>query len=100
MDNIVRNAEVQALGHNETKIMFKMVKEQRATRTYIFNLDKHLDEKKLEILIKNLKQSLGTSCIKKTVDGALGFGFNGDLEKRLYDYLINNNILSKDAFKK
>ncbi len=90
----------EKIGLDEKKIEFKFVKEKRASRTYVLNLEHYVnDPVKLELLLKNIKKSMGTGCIKKETEFGLGYGFNGDLKNRIIQYLIENEIVTKNAFK-
>lgn len=83
---------------DDDKIYFKFFKEKKTSRTYIYNLDKHLSEKEIKSIIKSIKQSLGTSCSYKETEFGMGYGFCGDFKKKIIDYLLTKNILSNDAF--
>ena len=84
----------------DKKIEFRYIKEKRTSRTYIFNLDHYIkDDEKVKLLLISLKKTLGTACIKKENEFGVGYGFNGDFTARITQYLIDNKIVTKDAFK-
>ena len=92
--------DAEKIGIDEKKIEFKLLKEKKASRTYVLNLEHYVtDPAKLELLLKNIKKSMGTGCIKKETEFGLGYGFNGDLKNRIVQYLIDNEIVPKNAFK-
>lgn len=106
MDDFLKkdNEVNEGVGIGEKKIEYKLIKEKRATRTYVLNLDHFITDKtKLETTIKNLKKSMGTACVKrdsKETDGTGDwYGFNGDLKARITQYLTDNEIVPKTAFK-
>ncbi len=101
-DFLKRNDDISTQGPSEEakKIEFKFIKEKRASRTYIYNLEHFVkDEQDLKNLVRNIKISLGTSCIKNDTEFGAGYGFNGDFTTKIKAYLLAHNIVDKDAFK-
>lgn len=92
---------IETVGIGEKKIEFKLIKDKRALRTFVLNLEHYItDATKLETTLKNLKKAMGTSCVKEeTKDSGTWYGFNGDLKVRISQYLIDNQIVPKTAFK-
>jgi|SRR5579863_4264049 hypothetical protein len=103
MDDFLKknnNGVTQGLTNESKKIEFKFIKEQKTSRTYIYNLEYFVrDDKALKDVIRNIKISLGTACIKKDTEFGLGYGFNGDFSEKIKTYLLENNIVDKEAFK-
>lgn len=103
MDDFLKkdNETNDTIGIGEKKVEYKLIKEKRAIRTYVLNLEQYITDKtKLETTLKNLKKSLGTACVKKeTEDEGVWYGFNGDLKIRITQYLVDNKIVPKTAFK-
>ena len=101
-DFLKRNDDTSTKGPSEEakKLEFKFIKEKRASRTYIYNLEHFVkDEQELKNLVRNIKISLGTSCIKNDTEFGTGYGFNGDFAPKIKAYLLNQRIVDKDAFK-
>ena len=84
------------------KIYFKYAKPsgEKKHRTYVFNLRENVNSEKMPEVIKLLKKSLGTSHSVKILDDKETYSFCGDLKDRIMRILINNNVVTKDAFKK
>ncbi len=106
MDDFLKkyNETNEEIGIGEKKIEYKLIKEKRATRTYVLNLEHYISDKtKLDATLKNLKKSMGTACVKKeekdTGNTGIWYGFNGDLKTRITKYLVDNDIVPKTAFK-
>jgi len=101
-DFLKRNNDNSTQGPSEEvkKIEFKFIKEKRASRTYVFNLEHFIkDETELKNLVRNIKISLGTACIKNETEFGTGYGFNGDFAPKIKNYLLENRVVEKDAFK-
>ena len=82
------------------KIEFKYIKEKRCMRTYILNLEHHIqDDATRANLMTRLKKALGTACVYKETEFGFGYGINGDFKKKITSYLVDNNIVPKEAFK-
>jgi len=79
----------------DTDIYFKTLPEKRGYRTFVFNLDKHLTQTATNNVIKRLKQHLGTSCVFKTTPFGTGFGFRGEQQDKIQDFLITRQIIRK-----
>lgn len=87
----------------EKKIDFKVLKEKRGFRTYVLHLDKYIkDSAELEIITRNIKKSLGTSCVLRDADFVFGcvYGFGGDCPLKIKKYLIEKGHVTPDSFKK
>lgn len=85
---------------DDKKIEFKIIKEKKSSKTYVFNLDKHIkDPAQLDTILKTLKKSLGTSCTARDTDFGHGYGFSGDFSQKIKKYLIDNGYVAKDDFK-
>lgn len=97
---IKRNNEQQIL--EECKIEIKFFKEKKTSRTYIYNLGKFItEEKMLDSIIKDLKKKLATSCMIKNEKGYGNvYGFQGDHKKMIVTYLISNNLIKEEDFKR
>jgi translation initiation factor 1 (eIF-1/SUI1) len=84
----------------DNMIEFKHFKEKKTNRTYIYNLDKHItDQKKLEKIIKDLKNKLATSCLEKKEPIGTIYGFQGDHATKIKEYFIEKKILQQSDFK-
>lgn len=104
MDDFLKKNDVSLTGQapptEVKKIEFKHIKERKCMRTYILNLDQFVpDEKVREDLMTKLKKALGTACIGHETEFGFGYGFNGDFTVKIKAYLINNKIVTKDAFR-
>ena len=85
---------------NDYKIEFRHFKEKRTNRTYIYYLDKFVtDKKKLDHILKDIKKKLGTSCIECDTDYGKAYGFQGDHERNIKKYLLDNNIVDESKIK-
>jgi hypothetical protein len=105
MDEFLKknNNDNERLVLGEKKIEFKYIKEKKTTKTYIFNLEHYVtDPAKLTAILTELKKLMGTSCTKKITEFGPGYGFSGDFQAKITQYLINNPIstVPVDGFKK
>ena len=103
MDDFLQknNADAQQSPPIEVKkIEFKHIKEKKCMRTYILNLEHFVpnDTDRTDLMTK-LKKALGTACVYKETEFGPGYGFSGDFTVKIKTYLINNKIMTKDAFK-
>lgn len=103
MDDFLRKNETvvqQGALVEVKKIEFKYIKEKRCMRTYVLNLEHFVQEEKdREELMTKLKKALGTACVYKETDFGFGYGVSGDFSVKIKAYLIDNKIVTKDAFK-
>ena len=84
----------------DKKIEMKYIKDGRAYRTFIFNLELYIKEKHaLENLINKMKRSFGTSCAYKETEFGFAYGFAGDLSVKIKQYLIETCKLPSENFK-
>jgi translation initiation factor 1 (eIF-1/SUI1) len=84
----------------DKKIEFKIIKEKKSSKTYIFNLNKYIkDPAQLDTVLKTLKKSLGTSCTARDTEFGYGYGFGGDFSQKIKRYLIDNGYVNKEDFK-
>jgi translation initiation factor 1 (eIF-1/SUI1) len=82
------------------KIEMRHVKDGKAYRTFVFNLEHFIKEKQtLNTIINGLKKTLGTSCAYKETEFGFGYGFAGDCATKIKYYLINKNYAVSDNFK-
>ena len=86
---------------DDNRIYFKVFKEKRTSRTYIYNLRHHVgDDKTLEFILKDLKKKLATSCLKKETGKAEYYGFQGNNHAdKIKKYLLEKKIVTEDVFK-
>jgi hypothetical protein len=99
-DFLKKNDNTKLAKLDDKKIEFKQIKEKRATRTYIFNLDVYIqDPVKLDLILVEIKKSLGTACVKKETEFGIGYGFNGAFERKIRDQLVDKYKVTANAFK-
>jgi|WetSurMetagenome_2_1015567.scaffolds.fasta_scaffold254783_1 translation initiation factor 1 (eIF-1/SUI1) len=103
MDDFLKKNNSSAkteINFEDKKIEFRMIREKKSTKTYVYNLEKYIkDEAELQKLSKSLMKSLGTSCTLKDTNFGKGYGFSGDFAQRIKTYLIDNKYVTKDDFK-
>jgi hypothetical protein len=101
MDSFLKknNDDVKAAPAEEKKIEFKCIKEKKCMRTYMFNLEHFIsDAKQLDIATTGIQKAIGTGCTKKETDFGIGYGFNGDLAKRIKKYLLDKKLVVENNF--
>lgn len=101
MDDFLKKNPLEGKESNvpTKKIEFKSFKDKKAYRTYVYNLDGYInDPVKLNAILRELKKSLGTSCVFKETEFGYGHGFGGDFSEKIKNYLISNGYVTKDAF--
>lgn len=85
----------------DQKIILKFMKEGKTSRTYIIGIHSYFkSEEDTNKFMKNLQKKLGTSYLKKNVDGIPHFGFCGDHIDKICEEIIKNNIAKKHDIKK
>lgn len=103
MDDFLKKTEVvaqQGPPVEVKKIEFKHIKEKKCMRTYILHLEQFVqDEAARNDLMTKIKKALGTACVHKETEFGPGYGFSGDFTVKIKAYLIDNKIVTKDAFK-
>lgn len=102
MDDFLKNNNNAEPAEEEKKIEFKFVRVKGKSKTQVRNLMYYIaDDKKRNTILKNMKTAFGTACcaIKDVETGEFVYEFNGDFTIKITDYLINNQLLSKNAFK-
>lgn len=104
-DFLNKNKEKDVLNDddlNDNRIEFKVFKEKRTNRTYVYNLGKHItDEKTLAAVLKDLKKKLATSCLtRKDDNGNEFYGFQGNHHTvAIRQYLLDKKLVSEEDFK-
>jgi len=85
----------------DKKVEIKYIKDGRAHRTFVFNLEVHIKDKKLldETIINQMKKSFGTSCAYKETEFGYAYGFAGDLGTKIKSFLIDKRYLTAANFK-
>ena len=86
----------------DKKIEMRLIKVKRAHLTFVFNLEhqlKGMTKAQIDALTGTMKKAFGTSCTYKDTEFGSGYAFAGDLAPRIRAYLIDNKILTDDAFK-
>jgi len=85
----------------DKKIEIKYIKDGRAYRTFVFNLEVHIKDKKLldDTIINQMKKSFGTSCVYKETEFGCAYGFAGDLGIKIKSFLIDKRYLTVANFK-
>ena len=77
-----------------SKISIKYFAEKRTSRTYIYGLEKFIqDKKEVDTFCKGLKKKLATSCTEKEVDGHMVYGFQGDHQDKIKEHLVKSGIV-------
>lgn len=85
---------------NDNRIYFTFRNEKRTSRTYVWNLEKHIDDKKhRDKLVKELKKKLATSCIYLNDSDGSRYGFQGDHKNKLIKYLQEIGDIDSDNIK-
>ena len=84
-DEILNETEDEILNEIDKKIFIRLLKEGKATRTYIEGLNKFFKETEAINMSNTIKKKLATSYFyKKNFES---HGFNGDHKLRLKDML-------------
>ena len=100
-DFLMRKKEHKNIIVTKKKLEFRYFKEKRSTRTYLYNIETFIKEPdELKTFLKKLKKNLGTSCTKKKTEFGIAYGFNGDLQTRIKQEIIKNNIATENDFVK
>lgn len=85
---------------NDNRIYFTFRNEKRTSRTYIWNLEKFInDEKEINEVVKQLKKKLATSSICVKDEEGVRYGFQGDHKKILVKYLMEIIKIDPDMIK-
>jgi len=75
----------------DQKIDIKYMKDGRAHRTFVYNLEHYIPDKKIrDQHIKKMQQQFGTSCVYKSTPFGNAYGFGGDFSTKIKEYLISN----------
>jgi len=82
------NTEAQILNEIDKKIYIRILKEGKATRTYIEGLDKFFSKEECKNIGNKIKKNLSTSYYFK--EDNCSHGYNGDHKLRLKDILIKD----------
>jgi hypothetical protein len=101
MDDFLKDPDTNATNGpvgEKPKIDFKLIKEKKP-KTYMFGLEYHVPPGELQKTIQAIKKSLGTSCVYKETEFGNGYGFSGDMETKVKKFLIERQIVAKDAFR-
>lgn len=84
----------------DKKIEMRYLKDGKAYRTFVFNLEHFIKEKKeLDVIIHGIKKTFGTSCKYKETDFGYGYGFAGDCSTKVKRYLIDKKVVTAENFK-
>ena len=81
-----------------SKISIKNIKNGRHKRTYIVGLHYFLTEDEIKNLIIVLKKKLGAGVDEKITDNIKEYGFQGEHERKMKGYIMENSNLQNDAF--
>lgn len=84
----------------DKKIEMRYVKDGKAYRTFVFNLEHYIEDKKiLDGIIHGIKKTFGTSCAYKETEFGIGYGFAGDCSAKVKRYLIDKKVVVAENFK-
>lgn len=81
----------------DKKIDIKYMKDGKSHRTFVYNLEYYIPDKKVrEQHIKKMQQQFGTSCAYKSTSFGNAYGFGGDFSAKIKEYLLSNTNGSID----
>lgn len=84
----------------DKKIEMRYVKDGKAYRTFVFNLEHFIKGKKeLDEIVHGIKKTFGTSCAYKETEFGVGYGFAGDCSTKIKRYLIDKKVVTSENFK-
>lgn len=98
MDLNNTNRQKTNINNINSKIKIKYIKDGRSKRTYITGLHHFLTEDEIKNLIVVLKKKIGAGVDEKIMDNVKEYGFQGDHERKMKGYIIENTKLTSDIF--
>ena len=88
------SSEQEILNEIDKKIYIRILKEGKATRTYVEGLNRFYSDDECKEIGNNIKKKLATSYFYKEENKS--HGFNGDHKLRLKDLLQKNYKIPED----